>query len=493
MAAEQSETAPLAGEAKADYKTDGHGHSHGESTGHSHAEKKEPGHGHSHGTCAGHGEKKEAGHSHAEKHSGGHSHDHDHGHDHGGHGHSHASSTFGVGEEKVEDERRAREKLALKACIGLCFVFMIVEVIFGYIANSLAIMTDAAHLFTDVASLGLALWSIKAAERPVDYKKMQGKGGAQQLTFGWHRVEVLGTLGSIASIWFLTAVIIWEAFQRLIVFSRCAIGISDIEVRNELCYGVDGKIMCFIGSFGLVVNLAMAGILKLGGDPKVQHAHSHDGGEHDHGHGHGGGGCGGHGESVNVEGAFLHALSDCLNSVGVIIAAIVIWVGNSHEFGKDQSPYSWYNLADPACSFLFGAITIRTTYGLAREVTDILMEACPPGINYYEVLTDITSLPGVIEVHDLHIWSLTREARSLSVHVTAGNEEEDSSQIMRNVLRRVQNLLASKYEITHSTVQVEVAEDSCTTKISQVHGKVHSVTPHEVSQAQETPTEEVCY
>eukprot|EP01065_Artemidia_motanka_P050671 TRINITY_DN871_c0_g1_i9.p1 TRINITY_DN871_c0_g1~~TRINITY_DN871_c0_g1_i9.p1 ORF type:complete len:757 (+),score=200.92 TRINITY_DN871_c0_g1_i9:63-2273(+) len=512
-----AESAPLVGGAAAGYGATGdHGHSHDAEKGHGHSHDAEKGHGHSHDAEKGHG------HSHG---------DADHGHSHGGHGHGHdhgagtspaywnvklheiqgkgcsrdeTGAMIHRGAEKDRTEsiaQRRRAKLALKACIALCFFFMTLEIIGGYIANSLAIMTDAAHLLADVGSLAISLWSLNVSDRPADYEKMDG--GSPQLTFGWHRADALGTLTSIATIWFLTAVILWKATERTFLFTECALGDhpGSPVAGTGSCIAVDGNLMMIIGFLGLAVNLMMAGILKLGGDPPVQHAHSHDGGGcggHG-GHSHGGhGGHGGHGDhghgggndgtSVNVESAFLHALSDCLNSAGVIIASAVIWAGNSWAHGVNMSATSWYNLADPACSFVFGVLTIRTTYGLAREMISILMEACPPGINYNEVLGKILMMPGVIEVHDLHIWSLTRGEKSLSVHVTAAAQEgEDEHQATRAVLARVQNLVSRKYGIAHSTVQVEVQDDCC---VARCHGLMHGVHGVSASPVEQSPVAE---
>eukprot|EP01065_Artemidia_motanka_P036292 TRINITY_DN441_c1_g3_i1.p1 TRINITY_DN441_c1_g3~~TRINITY_DN441_c1_g3_i1.p1 ORF type:complete len:497 (+),score=131.87 TRINITY_DN441_c1_g3_i1:55-1545(+) len=447
----------------------GHGHGgHGDQGGHGHGHG---GHGHGHGGHEDHGDH---GHDHGgHDHSGGHGHDHgghDHGHDHGGHGHGGGGSFSVKGPGCVVGDdgkvthspparqlraQREKEKRALKAAIALCVCFMIVEVVGGYLANSLAVMTDAAHLLTDVASLALSLWALNAAEWPAGLQ--EPSGGEIQATFGWHRAEVLGTLASVTSIWFLTGIIMWEAVGRTWSIIACA---SSQVPDPCTCVMINGPLMLKLGVLGLMVNISMAGILACGGNPKVQHAHSHDGGGHGghggHGHSHGG-----HDEeegestTMNVESAFLHALGDCLNSLGVIVAGLVIWLCQPAE----HESTSWYNLADPACSFLFGVVTIATSLGLGKQMIGILMESCPSSVDYFAVLRTVRDCPGVVDVHDLHVWSLTRDLTSLSVHVRI-EKTTDAGKVLQVVQRRV----GDRHGIKHSTVQVEAVDACCATE-----------------------------
>jgi zinc transporter 2 len=193
-------------------------------------------------------------------------------------------------------------------------------------------MTDAAHLLTDVAAMLLSLFAMHLAGRPAN----------KTHSFGYHRAEILGALTSIVTIWGLVAILVYEAILRLYNDSRL--------VGDE----VDGRIMTIIGIAGFFVNIIDAGILHWG---KAPHGHSHSHG-HDHGHGHG---------DVNVRAAFIHVLGDCLQSVGVVVAALVIWIGNQLQFGSPRASRSWWNLADPIASLIFSVITLFTTVQLCKK------------------------------------------------------------------------------------------------------------------------------
>ena len=404
-----------------------------------------------------------------------------------------------------ERQNKSKEMKALKFCIVLCLVFMVVELIGGYVAHSLAIMTDAAHLLTDVGALLLSYFAAHVSQQPSN----------NQYTFGMHRAEIIGALASIFSIWFLTGIILYAAVMRFMDFSHCAsIGLEKALV-TPTCESVNGKLMVLVGILGLIVNIAMAGILVKGG-AEVMHSHSHGGGScsshgegdkkeegghgHSHGHSHGGhgghgshGGHGGHGGetkkksgNVNVQAAYMHALTDCINvcvlfllfifeylssegikkkkkqSAGVIIAALIIWLGNWKSVGMDTSVSSWYNLADPVISFLFGALTLHTTWGLTQDLTSVLMEGVPRGVNYEKVLRDLHEIPDVDEVHDLHIWAHTMDKLSLSVHLTSNNHKK--------VLIDAQHYCKDELNIDHATIQVDPSGECC---VARCHSSVH--------------------
>ena len=206
------------------------------------------GHGHSHAS-------KDHGHSHASK---------DHGHSHGGddsHGHSHGGAVSikkvtsagklqgadcddGNHRTELPQESSAtkqRQKTSLAIGVAMCCAFMLIEIVGGYLAHSLAIMTDAAHLLTDVGALSLSFFAIHISEQ----------SSCSQYTFGWHRAEIIGALTSIFSIWFLTGIILFEAFNRMLSFYRCASLGEKLAAEQTECIAVDGKLMvCF---FNMVV------------------------------------------------------------------------------------------------------------------------------------------------------------------------------------------------------------------------------------------------
>merc|ERR1711962_1691274 len=190
-------------------------------------------------------------------------------------------------------DKKARRKLVTASV--LCLLFMIVEVIGGFWANSLAIATDAAHLLTDFASFMISLFSIWVASRPA----------TRRMSFGWHRAEVIGATVSVLMIWVVTGILVYVAVQRI--------------VNGD--YEIDATIMLITSGIGVGVNIIMGCTLHQSG----------------HGHSHGGGGGGGHGhahggdvdpetgaakENINVRAAFIHVVGDFLQSLGVFIAAL---------------------------------------------------------------------------------------------------------------------------------------------------------------------------
>eukprot|EP01088_Endostelium_zonatum_P005322 TRINITY_DN168_c1_g1_i2.p1 TRINITY_DN168_c1_g1~~TRINITY_DN168_c1_g1_i2.p1 ORF type:complete len:478 (-),score=73.83 TRINITY_DN168_c1_g1_i2:38-1306(-) len=379
---------------------------------------------------------------------------------------------------KNRNSGRRRAMIALYSATLFTTVFMIVEILAGIYSGSLAIITDAAHLLTDIAAMGLSILSMHIANR----------GPSSRASFGWSRTEILGALASILLIWLLIGVVIYEAIQRLI---------RDISLDGE---EVNGMIMTIVGGLGLLVNLIDAGILWLGNAP---HSHSHGSGGHSHsgggghshakskskshshsqspsspdsgsinsdfhqeqqslvksdhghdygtksksksghGHSHGSKSKSGHGhshgskskkkttkkrdagdeENLNVSAAFIHVLGDCIQSVGVIIAAGVLWAGNYFTFHVRNGAYarSYYNIADPAISLLFALITLLTTFRLVMQLLNVLLERVPDDIDMKQVKKELDSIPGVEQVHDLHIWSISHGKTYASVHVMSKN------------------------------------------------------------------------
>uniref|UniRef100_A0A7S1Q9A7 Cation efflux protein transmembrane domain-containing protein n=1 Tax=Neobodo designis TaxID=312471 RepID=A0A7S1Q9A7_NEODS len=415
-------------------------------------------------------------------------------------------------------ERTRRAQRALVGAIVFCFLFMGVEVYFGIRAHSLAVLTDAMHLFTDVAALCLALAATFIATW----------AGSKRLSFGWHRAEVVGAMGSVFLVWALACVIIYEAVTRLVQMSKCAKG---TEGPDEKCEGVEAHVMFFVGCAGFAVNLIVAGILMFGGHahshgglaggahactghghgnhgdaaatvnaaavrstadvfdgsgssdhsdhgPLLRpgtarpndgaphegegechhdhghshgdHGHSHGGSDDDHGHSHGGHDHGhSHGHhhdsgNMNVRGAMIHAIGDCVQSVGVIASAGIIWGFN----GPEADARSWYNLADPICSLVFAVVTLYTTRYLTVDVFFVLMEATPDGISHEELLDRLARVANVDQVDHLHVWALTPTLKNLTVHVVAPDASTH-----QQVLRDCKSIVRAA-GIGHSTIQV---------------------------------------
>jgi cation diffusion facilitator family transporter len=250
----------------------------------------------------------------------------------------------------TQSKKNSLKKLVVVSVV--CLIFMSVEIIGGIISNSLAIMTDAAHLLSDNVSFAIAIISIIIANKPA----------SNEMSYGYHRAEIIGAMLSVAMIWGLTIWIVYEAFIRIFNPEK-----------------IDGGIMLMTAVFGLICNRIMAKVLHHshgahGHDHSHgahSHDHSHEGHSHDH-HSHGS-----HLEDVNVRAAFLHVLGDMIQSIGVIIASVVIY------FFPDWS------IADTICSFLFSILVICTTYSITKECIGVLMEASPVGIDIEKLNDDL--------------------------------------------------------------------------------------------------------
>ncbi|XP_053107111.1 probable proton-coupled zinc antiporter SLC30A3 isoform X2 [Hemicordylus capensis] len=306
-----------------------------------------------------------------------------------------------------QQKLQAQRKLRI-ACL-VCLLFMIGEVIGGYLAHSLAIMTDAAHLLTDMGSMGVSLFSLWISTRPA----------TKTMTFGWHRSETLGALASVLSIWIVTGVLVYLASARIIN--------NDYEIEASAMLGTSA---CAVG-----VNILMACLLHESGSP--------------HGHGLGTGGYERIGDSpcssppparsnTSVRAAFVHVVGDLLQSFGVFVAATVIYF-------KPQ-----YKIADPISTFLFSLFVLVSTLTILRDVFRVLMEGAPRGMAFQAVKELLLSIKGVKGVHSLHLWALTLSHHMVAVHLAI-----ESGADMEAVLQEATALLQSKFGFLSCTVQVE--------------------------------------
>jgi solute carrier family 30 (zinc transporter), member 2 len=321
-------------------------------------------------------------------------------------------------------------KLAL--AIILCILFMAVEVVGGIQANSLAILTDAAHLLTDVAAFAISLFSLWAS----------GWEATPRQSYGFFRIEILGALVSIQIIWLLTGILIYKAVKRFLYESG--------EVK--------GMLMFAVSAFGLIVNIIMA--FLLGHDHGHSYSHGHDHGhkhdndhesldEHDHevhSHHHG------HNHSqkdvnkpllkktrdINVHSAYLHVLGGSIQSVGVMVGGAIIWY-------KPK-----WKIIDLVCTLIFSVIVLITTIKMLRDILEVLMENTPREIDATKLEEGLCKLEGVVAVHELHIWAITVGKVLLACHVTV---TKDANQDV--VLDKVIGYIKREFNISHVTIQIE--------------------------------------
>ncbi len=286
--------------------------------------------------------------------------------------------------------------------IGVTIAILVVEVIGGYWTGSLALLSDAAHVFMDVFALVLSYLALRLSSLPADDRH----------TYGFHRFEVLAAL------------------INGITLGAVAIGIfSESWQRWQNPQPVKSVEMLVIAALGLVANLIV--IFVLGGHHHDHKAHEHAGAR----------------EDLNVRSAFLHVVGDAVSSGGVILAAALIW-------------YTGWQWVDPLVSVLIGILILVSSWRVLRSSLHILIEGVPEGLSLAQIGQSMTEAPGVQDVHDLHVWSLCSGTIALSAHVVVADQSLGQMQALLNDLK---NRLRAGFGVEHTTVQFELAgcEQGC--------------------------------
>ena len=297
-----------------------------------------------------------------------------HDHDHAGHGgHDHGD---------VLRRAAARSVKPLWIALVLTVGFVVVEAVTAFLAGSLALLSDSAHMFTDGLAIALALGAIIAANRA---------SNEGPRTFGLYRLEILATLVNAILLFGVAGYVIVEAVLRLVH------GDSSVEAGPML-------VVAFVG---LLVNIVVFLLLRAGAR-----------------------------DSLAVRAAFLDAVADMIGSVGVIVAALVI-------------VFTGWDPIDPIVAAAIGIWIIPRAWGLAARALRVLLQVAPPHVDLERIRADLASVPGVVDVHDLHVWTLTSEMEVASAHmmVTSGTDAHA-------VLDRARELLL-EHDIAHATIQVE--------------------------------------
>ncbi|PKO00128.1 MAG: cation transporter [Chloroflexi bacterium HGW-Chloroflexi-4] len=288
--------------------------------------------------------------------------------------------------------------------IVLTSLILVAEIIGGLVSGSLALLSDAAHVFMDIFALVLSFVALKLAIRPPD----------DQHSFGWYRLEVVAALINGASL-FIISIGIWiEAVKRFQ---------NPVEVKSTE--------MLIIAAIGLVVNLVVAFILDGHDHDHTSHEHAHD---HDHGHAKSS-----KKRNLNVQSAFLHVLGDAISSVGVIAAAVII------HFTKVE----WI---DPLISIMIGVIIFVSAFRVLKSAFHILIEGVPEGLSITEIKSHMATINGIKSVCDLHVWNLGSEQVSLSAHIVLEEAHENRQSA---VMEELKNLLDTEFRIQHTTIQFE--------------------------------------
>ncbi|KAJ3276608.1 hypothetical protein HDV01_004141 [Terramyces sp. JEL0728] len=267
---------------------------------------------------------------------------------------------------KKSDYRTTR----LKFAIGFCFFLFVVQLVGGYISNSLALIADAFHMLSDVIGYVISLTSIYFAT----------KGKTRKYPFGYKRMEVLGALSSIGLLWVLTLGLVFEAYDRLQ-------NPQDINGKNMLIMAIGGVVVngILIFVFGHDeddVSEAPRSPTK-DTDEEANLVKITEGiAEHTQ-------------TDINIRAAMLHAIGDLLCSVGVLISAAVVYF---------KPECRW---VDPLCTFVFAVIAIFTTLSILKDIFIVLMQGTPTTINIDDLKLQLGQIDGVSQVIELQVWSLT--------------------------------------------------------------------------------------
>lgn len=281
------------------------------------------------------------------------------------------------------DSISTRKRLTL--AIFLTFLVLVAEAVGGILANSLALLSDAAHMFGDVFALCLSWFALKIACRP----------STQTKTYGLHRLEIFAAFLNGVLLVVMAGWIFYEAIDRF-----------------QHPTAVNSQTVTVIAVIGLITNLTVLFVLKEHG------AHSHD---------------------LNMKSAFFHVLGDTIASVGVIIGAIVMMTTG------------WY-IVDAILSAAIATLLIWGAKSVLADSVHILLEGVPKGISVADVERELTAIPAIKEIHELHIWSICSNIYALSAHALVNDQKVNQ---VESVLTEIQELLKNKFNITHSTVQFE--------------------------------------
>lgn len=304
------------------------------------------------------------------------SHDHS-SHAHAGHGHAHAHA----GHHHIHAPAKGHGR-AFAIAVALNVAIVVVQVIYGILAHSTALLADAGHNLSDVLGLLLA-WGAAwlATRRP-----------SARYTFGYGGSSILASLVNAGLLLFACGVIVAEAFGRLMTPAPVA-----------------GLAVFVVATIGVVVNGISAWLFMRG-----------------------------HKEDLNIRGAFLHMAADAGISAAVAVSGLVIL-------------YTRWMWLDPAVSLLVVAVVVTGTWHLLRDSLRLALDAVPPGIDMQGIRDYLAAQPGVIDVHDLHVWALSTTGNALSAHLVmpAGHPGDES-------LDRIVIALRERFSMQHATLQVDL-------------------------------------
>jgi cobalt-zinc-cadmium efflux system protein len=284
--------------------------------------------------------------------------------------------------------------------------FVVIEVIAGLRAHSLALLSDAGHNATDALALLLAWFAVYVQKRPADESR----------TFGYHRAGVLAAFVNALTLVVLSVWILYESWLRFLH-----------------PVAVDDRTMLWVALGAVLLNGGVMMGIQLTGD-----------------------------KSVNLRGAYIHMMGDLLGAIGIIAGSLVM-------------RFTGWTTIDPILSAVIAILIIWTAWDIIQESLNILLEGRPRGIELDAVTSAVRGVAGVLDVHDLHIWSLGSESHALSSHVLIDDMPPSQS---GEILNCINHVLADRFHIHHTTVQFEhvgcrISDNGCVILAASDHRHHH--------------------
>ncbi|XP_068624994.1 proton-coupled zinc antiporter SLC30A2-like [Battus philenor] len=334
----------------------------------------------------------------------------------------------------------------LLAALFLCAFFMVCELIGGYLAGSLSVMSDAAHMLSDCGGFALALFAFRCARRPPN----------ATMSYGYRRAEVLGAMASVLLIWALTGIFVYVAALRI----------------HTGEYNIEPDMMMIVSGCGVAFNVVLALVLH-GCASGIAHHHSHGGSScgHEHGntqesqprlsfrmfrrstHKQTNGLVNGDysmkdmasveadvsvTKNINLRAALIHVIGDLIQSCGVLLASVLI------KFYPDAK------VVDPICTFVFSVLVLLTSARVVQDALGILMQGVPKNFRYRECVAALSSVCGVRHVHSVHVWALSSHYVVLTAHIAIDELSE-----AERVLHECQRVAREQFPVQAATFQVE--------------------------------------
>lgn len=304
-----------------------------------------------------------------------------------------------------------RTSLVLRFSLAATLAYVVVTLVAGLRAHSLALLSEAGHNVSDFLALLLSFSAVYFQSRPADHTR----------TFGYQRAGVIAAFINAAT---LIAISLWIAVEAMHRLS------SPVSVH--------AKTMMIVAAAGVAMNGVIAALLW------------------------------GVARDVNLRSAFLHMVGDTLSTAAVIAGGAGILLTER-------------NWIDPVLSLLIAALIFWSSVGIVRETLNILLEGTPRGMSLNEIRSAMEAVGGVVNVHDLHVWSLGSRSRALACHVTIDDIPPSESAC---ILVNLNSLLHTQFAIKHTTIQFEhigcevlegcvTPPEEMTSESERHHGHVH--------------------